>query len=377
MNLLNHTEAADTLVATLGRPSRALRTTYYTMLALLVAAIVWASLSVVDIAVHATGAIRPAQGVQLVQSSQTAYLATLKAIEGAWVNAGDTLALLDAQALNQRQRLQHEKYQRLQHEIEDLHQIQAFNTTAQFHLPFYANELALRLKERDVIEQELAVLDAKFKRSEELFGKNFVSAEEFEQARFLREQKELALKQWQQALLRSVSERIQQMYVQRTELENELALLGIERERAVLRAPTSGFVTTLHVKAAGVLVKAGEPFCVLSPAASMIAEFYVAAKDAGFVREGLRVKYQMEAFPFQEWGMLTGRVESVAKDFTLHEKAAQFKVVGAFDGLCVASQRQGKTAMAKAGMTFRANVVVAKKRVIAMLWDKTVGYFAL
>jgi HlyD family secretion protein len=378
--LLNHTEASDTLVIALGKPSRALRTTYYTMLVLLVAAVVWASVSVVDISVHAPGAVRPAEGVQNVQSTQTAYLAALKVREGAWVNAGDTLATLEAQSITQRQSLQREKYQRLQHEIDDLRQIQSLNTAAQFHFPLYANELALRLKERDIIQQEWAVLDAKFKRSEDLYGKKFVSSEKYEQAKFQREQKELALKQWQQNVMKSASERLQQMELQRTELEGELRLLGIERERMVLRAPTSGVVTVLNIKSAGVLLKAGETLCAISPADAGVAEFYVAAKDVGFVAKGLQVKCQMEAFPFQEWGMLTGRVQSVAGDFTVNDKndkAAQFKVIALFNGLQLRSQRQGKTVCVKSGMTFRANVVVARKRVITMLWDKTVGYFSL
>ncbi len=71
--IIEYAEANDTLVVAFSKPSQSLRITYYGLLLLLLGAVAWASLSVVDISVHAAGSLRPAQGIQTVQSTSTAH----------------------------------------------------------------------------------------------------------------------------------------------------------------------------------------------------------------------------------------------------------------------------------------------------------------
>ena len=94
---------------------------------------------------------------------------------------------------------------------------------------------------------------------------------------------------------------------------------------------------------------------------------------------GLNVRYQIDAFPFQEWGVGKGTVRIVSKDFILNEQTQQamFKVTGTFASMNLHSPRQHKEAHLKSGLSFRAGVIVAEKRVITMLWDRTLEYFML
>jgi HlyD family secretion protein len=375
--IIDHTQANDTLVIALGKPAQALRLTYYTLLLLLVAALVWASLSVVDIAVHASGVIRPPQGTQTLHSATTGYLKELRVCEQQSVQAGDTLAVLDGAALSQRLRLQRAKHERLLQEIADMRNVQMLNANARYAFPVYATEVAVKLKEREALQQELRTLRTKEQRVQELFAKQFISAEEYEQSRFQREHKELALTQWQETTARAAAERLQQMTLQAVELESEVKSLSIEQRNVVLCAPTSGVVSVLHHKTPNVLINAGTPVATILPHQEPVAEFFIAANDVGFVKQGLAVQYQVEAFPFQEWGMLRGTVKSVANDVTLNGQTAQFLVRGGFDSRQLHSPRHQARVTATSGMTVRAHVVVAQKRLITMLWDKTVAFFAV
>jgi hypothetical protein len=73
----------------------------------------------------------------------------------------------------------------------------------------------------------------------------------------------------------------------------------------------------------------------------------------------------------------------VAKDITLQEmgnnqgnnQAALFKIIGTLPSPMLHSTRQQKSATVNLGMTCRASVIVAEKRLLSMLWDKTVSYF--
>ena len=386
--IIEQSQANDTLVIALNKPSKALRTTYYCCLALIVGAVAWASVSVVDIAVHAQGFIRPTTGMQNVISPATGYIATLLVRENQTVSAGDTLAILEAEPLREREQLSEEKLRRTQAEIADLRTLSEClgseqeslpSAASAFHFPMYEREYRVALKERETILNEIATFKAKAARNKELAKKDFISKEEIEQAATQVNQKELALKQWQHERMKSIFERLQRAEFVRMEEGSTLKSIGIEKSRTVLRAPISGYITELNFKTAQTLVNAGTTLCSISPNGEQIAEFYIPARDIGFVREGLKVRYQIDAFPFQEWGVAHGNIRVVSKDYILHEKSQQalFKVTGTFSSMDLHSPRRHKEARLQSGMSFRAGVIVAEKRLITTLWDRTIEYFTL
>lgn len=379
--IIDHTQANDTLAVALGKPSGALRLTYYTMLAVFLAALVWAYFSVVDIAVHAEGVVRPVGGVHPVQSTLTATVQSLRVRENDFVQTGDTLAVLDAAAASQeRMALVQERIERLREELADVRALAECSPKSTFHFPTFARERDVALAEREIRQQEITMLQAKLKRTSDLWAKNFASREEYENARLQAEQKEQALQQWQMGQRRSALEREKQVQMSLAEQESSLKELRLERRRTVLCAPQSGFVTNLAVRSSGVVLSPSAPLCVIAPREEQCVEFFVAARDIGFVREGLRVRYQMDALPFQEWGTAEGRVSAVAKDGTLsggERQQAGFKIVGTLPESTLYSHRQKGGASISVGMTCRASIVVAEKRLLTMLWDKTLTYFAL
>jgi multidrug efflux pump subunit AcrA (membrane-fusion protein) len=390
--IIEQHQANDTLVIALNKPSKALRTTYYCFLALIAGTIVWASLSVVDIAVHAQGFIRPETGMQNVISPTTAYIAHVYVQENQSVKAGDTIAVLETEPLREREKLSQERLRRTASEMADLQilaeyigeqelgvVVKSTKKKPQFHFPMYEREYSIALKERENILAELGILKSKDSRNRELSKREFVSKEEVEQTTNLVNQKELALKQWQQERLKNIYERLQRAELASLEGNSELKSLSIEKERSVLRAPINGSITQLNFKTSQTLVNAGASFCSISPNDEQIAEFYIPAKDIGFVKEGLNIRYQIDAFSFQEWGIAHGTIRAIAKDYVLNEQhqQAMFKVTGTLSSLALHSHRQQKDARLKPGMSFRAGVVIAQKRVITMLWDRTTQYFAL
>ncbi|MFY7999751.1 MAG: HlyD family secretion protein [Candidatus Kapaibacteriota bacterium] len=378
--IIEATQANDTLVVALGKPSRALRSTYYAMLAALIAAAVWAYCSVVDVSVHAQGVVRPLGGVHAVQSTTTAYIRFLPIRENQFVQAGDTLAVLDASASEERMKMLGERVRRLQEEIADIRALAELSPSHIFHFPTFARERDVARAEAALRRKEIASAQAKFQRTSDLWAKNFVSREEYENARLQVEQKEQALEQWTQSHRRNALEREKQGNMSLAEQESSLKELSLEHQRTVLRSPASGFVTNLAVRSSGVVLTPSAPLCVIAPRGEQCVEFVVAARDIGFLREGLRVRYQLDALPFQEWGTAEGRIVSIAKDVSLTSGQGQqagFKIVGTMPSEHLFSQRQHQKATVSVGMTCRASIIVAEKRLLSMLWDKTITYFAL
>ncbi len=344
--IIEAAEANDTLVVALGKPSQALRSTYYAMLAVLIAAVVWAYASVVDVSVHAQGVVRPLSGVHAVQSTITAYIRSLPIRENQFVQAGDTLAVLDAAASEERMTMLGERVRRLHEEIADVRALAELSAKHTFHFPTFARERDVALAESALRRKEIAAAHAKLQRTSDLWAKNFVSREEYDNARLQAEQKEQALEQWLQSHRRSALEREKQVMASLAEQESSLKELRLEHQRTVLRSPKSGFVTNLSVRSSGIVLSPSAPLCVIAPRGEQCVEFVVAARDIGFLREGLRVRYQLDALPFQEWGTAEGRIVSIAKDISLTNGQGQqagFKIIGTMPSSHLFSKRQPPT----------------------------------
>jgi hemolysin D len=82
-----------------------------------------------------------------------------------------------------------------------------------------------------------------------------------------------------------------------------------------LRAPVAGVVKDLATHTVGTVVSAGTMLLSLVPdRVPLVAEVMIRNDDIGFVHVGQRVKVKLAAYPFEQYGMLTGRVLQISPD---------------------------------------------------------------
>lgn len=82
-----------------------------------------------------------------------------------------------------------------------------------------------------------------------------------------------------------------------------------------LRAPVSGTVQQLVVNTIGGVVQPAQPLMIIVPDdAEAVVEAHILNRDIGFVREGQAVRVKLEAFPFTDYGIVPGVVESISRD---------------------------------------------------------------
>mgnify|MGYP005816943315 CR=1 FL=1 len=83
----------------------------------------------------------------------------------------------------------------------------------------------------------------------------------------------------------------------------------------VLTAPADGIVLDIAKKSVGSVTQAAEPIVTLVPTtAPLIAEVMINSGDVGFTRLGDEVAIKVDAFPYQQHGMLHGRLRAVGED---------------------------------------------------------------
>ncbi|MFO0984827.1 MAG: HlyD family efflux transporter periplasmic adaptor subunit [Planctomycetota bacterium] len=167
-----------------------------------------------------------------------------------------------------------------------------------------------------------------------------------------------------------------------TASEQEAKALAIEAARLEAQlssldvtAPVTGTVASMLSKTAGEVVQGGDCIATLVPAdVPWIVEATVLNRDAGRLREriGACVRIRLDAFPFRDYGSLTGKIVAVASDATPHEQLGlAYRVEIAPQALVLErGRRRGRIQL---GMTADVEIVQDEDRLLALLWKDACG----
>ena len=171
-------------------------------------------------------------------------------------------------------------------------------------------------------------------------------------------------------------ERIQQLEVGMTQLKAKIAenknLLNTAKTKLVqnfLYAPVNGFVSSLNIHNIGEVVQPGQSIAEISPRnALLVLSASLPNQEAGFVKTGMPVQVKLDAYPYQDYGIVPGKVISISSD------AKQDKQLGAVYQVKVALDRNYVTAKHptikfKAGQTATADIIIRRRRIADILLD--------
>lgn len=128
-----------------------------------------------------------------------------------------------------------------------------------------------------------------------------------------------------QKLLQITSERITSNVMEVSEKQSLMAQLKTDQEKArkklsdtVVRAPLDGYVQKVAVTTIGATVNTNDVLVILVPdGAPLTMEVFIPNDDRGFLQTGQRVDIKLDAFPFQKYGRLNGRLDWISPDAEL------------------------------------------------------------
>ncbi|WP_183232407.1 HlyD family secretion protein [Bradyrhizobium sp. SBR1B] len=153
------------------------------------------------------------------------------------------------------------------------------------------------------------------------------------------------------------------------ELTASLRQLENERDLTRIRAPVSGALEQFSGLSAGSYVQAGQTVASISPDGELVAEIYISPKDIGVVQPGQPVRLQVDAFNYNQWGVIEATVLEVAQDFTMQDKNPVFKVRCALSRSYL-KLKNGIIGHLKKGITVRARFLVAERTILQLLYDE-------
>lgn len=165
---------------------------------------------------------------------------------------------------------------------------------------------------------------------------------------------------WQNDLQRYKLE-ISQFAAQKQQIETD-------KRNHYLYATVSGVIQNINTRYAGGFITTGETLCIISPQSNLIGECYVSTRDVGLLKIGQQARFQVDAFDYNYFGILTGKIIAIDNDFSMVENKLVFKVRCSFDSAQL-FLKNGYKGELKKGLTFQARFVVAERTLWQLLFD--------
>ncbi len=165
-----------------------------------------------------------------------------------------------------------------------------------------------------------------------------------------------------------------QLNVSRAQVREREASNAVSKE-IVLPAPKAGRVVAVQVKPGAAVVNSAALAIVLPDGANLHAELWSPSRAAGFVRPGDRVRLMLDAFPYQKFGVVFGKVTEIASAPTPPaELSVPIETKESLYRIDVVLERQdiegyGKVWAFSPGMRLNADLILEKRTFIEWLLD--------
>ncbi|WP_071189064.1 HlyD family efflux transporter periplasmic adaptor subunit [Trichormus sp. NMC-1] len=154
--------------------------------------------------------------------------------------------------------------------------------------------------------------------------------------------------------------------------KSQITSLQLQLQQRVVRSPIDGIIFELPIKKPGSVVQPGQMIAQIAPKnAALILKAQMASQQSGFVKVGMPVKIKFDAYPFQEYGVVQGRVNWISPNSKIQENSPNrletYEVEIALEKPYI--QVGNKRILLTPGQTATAEVIVRQRRVIDFILD--------
>lgn len=144
-----------------------------------------------------------------------------------------------------------------------------------------------------------------------------------------------------------------------------------------LDSPSDAVVLEIAKLSQGSIARGTEPLFTLVPlGAKLEAEVQIDSTDVGNIKVGDKVEVKLDAFPFQQYGALTGKVRTISEDSFKRDASATHGLDSYYQGRIDLGDSHLKNMTDRSkllpGMTLSAEILVGKRSVMSyLLWPLT------
>jgi len=149
----------------------------------------------------------------------------------------------------------------------------------------------------------------------------------------------------------------------KTDLENT------QQNLLTVRSPYEGVVISMDQRTVGSFVQQGQVLCQLAPKDAK-PRSRMTLNEAGFPRLAIaqRVRYFFDAFPYQRYGAVTGKLDWISPSAVTTTDGSHFVALGSLDRDGI-SPRAGQVLALRVGMRGQAHIIVGGRTLIEYAFE--------
>ncbi|MEH1809508.1 HlyD family efflux transporter periplasmic adaptor subunit [Nostoc sp.] len=154
--------------------------------------------------------------------------------------------------------------------------------------------------------------------------------------------------------------------------KSQLISTRLQIQQRVVRSPINGVIFELPTTKPGAVVQIGQRIAQIAPTKTdFVLRANMPNQDSGFLKLGMPVKVKFDAYPFQEYGIVQGKVTWISPDSKVSQtpqgNIETYELEITLDQQYV--QNGNKRIPLGAGQTANAEVIIRQRRVIDFVLD--------
>ena len=381
MNLIPYSISEYSLETYLVNITIRSRIIYWIIIGMIITGIAILPFIYVDVSVQARGYFQSDIEKQVVYTPIQGKIIYASVRNGEKINKGDTLLVIDTETIRAKHASLVQRIAENDSSVKDLEKLtkiysldsKILNTSliTQRYNAEFAN---LRIQQTIQLQKYQKKM-TEHERNELLYRQQIIPKMEYENSLFLLNSEKDNLNQ---VLLSQKSIWQNDLTLRRNESVTLLADLrqcAEELTNRIILAPTSGEVIQSSDIQTGSIVSPGQKIAEISPAGELVATCFVKPADIGLIHENQKVKIQVDAFNFNEWGMLQGDIIDISDDMILENGSVAYFRIKCKPEKTFLSLKNGYKADIKKGMSLSTRIVVIRRSLFHLLFDKADKWF--
>lgn len=322
----------------------------------------------VDISSQSRGIIRSTTDNVPVTVIVSGRVIWLNIKNNAIVKEGDTLLKIAMQNLETEKKTQNEVSNSVSALLQDVNSILSGKT--KILKTSTAREDFLKFQSRkNELQSKVSQAQINFDRNKGLYDKSIIAKVEYEKYEYELILANVVLKSY-------ISEQKSNWENQKRDLEERMKNLNgsiekirVEENNYVITAPISGTIENFSGLQTGSFLNAGQTVLNISAVDHLIVESMVSPSDIGLIYKNQKVKFQLDAFNYNQWGLLDGKVIDIDHNISVQDNNSFFRVRSALNATQMKLKSGYKTNVSK-GMTLTTRYIITRRSLFDLLFDK-------
>lgn len=292
-----------------------------------------------------------------------------------FLKQGDTLLVITAEQLDTQKHLQNSQSEDYTVQLQDLNRL----TKGQYNnlqTGQYQRELSAMQEKIAQVQSQLSLAKKDLDRAILLYNQGVIPKAEYDKyyydhqgfSKQIANIKEQQIAQWQ-TQKREIERQLRSF-------SSEIQRINQEQKNYIITAPISGRLINFSGVQKGNFLVQGQTIGEISPEQSLVIECLVSPKDIGFIRIGQNVKFQIDTYNYNQWGLLDGKVQEIDQNIKTNEQTgeAYFRVLCGMDKNYLELKNGYKGQIGK-GMTLTARFHLINRTLWQLLFDKADNWF--